>query len=111
MDAAKRKWKRIKVDIRVRIRRWDEPEAATVVVRTYELSRGGMSVYASETLQAGPLVWIDLSLATGTVKSGIKAVVRNRRGFRLGMEFVDLSESDGVAIENYIEAVEGLVEI
>jgi len=111
MDAAKRKWKRVKVDIRVRIRRWDEPEAAPAVVRTYELSRGGTSVYASETLQVGTLVWIDLSSAVGTGESGIKAVVKNRRGFRLGMEFVDLSESDGVAIENCLAAVEGLVEI
>ena len=81
------------------------------MVRTYELSRGGMSVYASETLQVGTLLWIDLSLPNGTVEAGIKAVVRNRRGFRLGMEFVDLSHRDGVAIETYLAAVESVVEI
>lgn len=53
MDAATRKWKRIKVDVRVRIRRVDEPESTTSVVRTYELSRSGMSVYASEALEVG----------------------------------------------------------
>ncbi len=111
MDAATRKWKRVKVDVRIRIRRWDEPGAAASVVRTYELSRGGMSVYASESLEVGTLVWVGLSLPTATTDFEIKAVVRNRRGFRLGMEFVNLPIKEAVAIENYIAAAEGVVEI
>jgi len=110
MDAATRKWKRIKVDVRVRIRRVDEPESTTSVVRTYELSRSGMSVYASEALEVGAVVWIEFALPDSG-EFGIKAVVKNRRGFRLGMEFVNLPESQAVAIERYITAVEGVVEI
>jgi len=110
MDAATRKWKRIKLDVRVRIRRLDAPEVATSVVRTYELSRGGMSVYASEALEVGAAVWIEFVLPDAG-EFVLKAIVKNRRGFRLGMEFVDLPESQCLAIEHYIAAVEGVVEI
>jgi hypothetical protein len=111
MDAAAiRKWKRVKVDVRVRLRRWDEPETATSVVRTYELSKGGVSVYASEILEVGSVVWVGFALPD-SVEFGIKAVVRSRRGFRLGMAFVDLLESERIAIENYLAAVEGMVEV
>ncbi len=111
MDAATRKWKRIKVDIRVRMRRWDEPEAESSVVRTYEISAGGMSVYAAEALSIGSMVRVELSLPALTEKFDITAVVRNRRGFRLGMEFVDLPETVKAEIQHYLATEEGVVEI
>ncbi len=85
-----RRWKRFKVDIRVRIRRWEEPEDALSVVRTYEMSEGGMSVYASETLEIGTFLQVVFSLPAAAKPLRLRAVVRNRRGFRCGMEFVDL---------------------
>ncbi len=63
VDAPKRRWKRVKVDIRVRLRRWEEPEENSSVVRTYELSEGGMSVYASETLEIGTVLLVEMALA------------------------------------------------
>lgn len=111
MDAAVRKWKRIKVDIRVRIRRWDEPEAESYVVRTYEIGVGGMSVYAAEALSIGTMLRVELLLPALTEKFDITAVVRNRRGFRLGMEFVDLPDNVKAEIQRYLATEEGVVEI
>lgn len=111
MNAATRKWKRIKVDIRVRIRRWDEPEAESLVVRTYEIGVGGMSVYATEPMPVGTMVRAELSLPTVADSFDIRAVVRNRRGFRMGMEFVDLPHTTKDEIQRYLTAEEGVVEI
>lgn len=111
MEAATRKWKRIKVDIRIKIRRWDQPETESFVVRTYELSVGGMSVYAAEALPLGTMVRVQLLLPALTEEFDITAVVRNRRGFRLGMEFVDLAERVKAEISRYLAAEEGVVEI
>jgi c-di-GMP-binding flagellar brake protein YcgR len=111
VETATRKWKRIKVDIRVKIRPWDELEAETSVVRTYELSVGGMSVYAAESLPIGTMVRVELSLPATKGGFEIQAVVRNRRGFRLGMEFVDLPETVRAEIQRYLTAEEGVVEI
>ena len=111
VDAPKRRWKRVRVDIRVRLRRWEEPEEAGVIVRTYELSEGGMSVYASETLECGSVLLVEMALP-GTAKPlRLQAVVRNRRGFRCGMEFRKIAPIDRSQIVRYLAAVEGVVEI
>lgn len=109
--SAIRKWKRIKVDIRVKMRRHDAPESESAVVRTYELSAGGMSVYATEALPIGTLVRAELSLPAVKEHFKIDAVVRNRRGFRLGMEFIDLAGDAKAEIERYLAAEAGVVVI
>jgi len=111
MDSATRKFKRIKVDIRVRMRRAEAPETESSVVRTYELSAGGMSVYAAEALALGTVVRAELSLPAVAERFEVTAVVRNRRGFRLGMEFVDLPGRVRVEIQRYLAAEAGVVEI
>jgi c-di-GMP-binding flagellar brake protein YcgR len=111
VDAPKRRWKRVRVDIRVRLRRWEEPEEAGAVVRTYELSEGGMSVYASETLECGAVLLVEMALPGAGKPLRIKAVVKNRRGFRCGMEFVNIAAVDRSQIVRYLAAVEGVVEI
>jgi c-di-GMP-binding flagellar brake protein YcgR len=111
MDSATRRFKRIKVDVRVRMRPSGEPETANSVVRTYELSTGGMSVYATEALDLGTVVRAELQLPAVKERFELTAVVRNRRGFRLGMEFIDISDPTKVAIERYLTAEAGVVEI
>lgn len=111
MDAQKRRWKRHKVDIRVRLRRWEEPEETAMVVRSYELSEGGMSVYASETLELGTVLLVDFTPPTASKGLRLKAVVRNRRGFRCGMEFVELLRSERSELLRYLATVDGVVDI
>ncbi len=111
MDAPKRKWKRFKVDVRVRIRRWEDPEHTAAVVRTYELSEGGMSVYASETLDVGTFLMTELSLPGATGQLRLRTVVRNRRGFRCGMEFVDPPPAARAEISRYLRELADVIEI
>ena len=111
VDAPKRRWKRVKVDIRVRLRRWEEPEETASVVRTYELSEGGMSVYASETLEVGTALQVEVTLPGAPKALRLRAAVRNRRGFRCGMEFVDLPAEARSEILRYLAAAEGVVDI
>lgn len=111
MNAVKRKWKRIKVDIRVRIRCWDEPESAYAVVRTYELGVGGLSLYALKVLPVGTLVRIELGLPAAAGKFDLTAIVRNQRGFRLGMEFMDPPEAARLEIQRYVTAEAGAIKI
>jgi c-di-GMP-binding flagellar brake protein YcgR len=106
-----RRWKRVKVDIRVRIRPWDEPDENSSVVRTYEMSEGGMSVYASETLDVGTEIMVELSLPAEVRGLRLRAVVRNRRGFRCGMQFVDLPEEDRAEIARYLLSLTNVIEI
>ena len=109
MDAPQRRWKRVKVDIRVKIRRCGDPEASATVVRTYELSEGGMSVYALESLEVGTLLAVEFSVPTSQDALHLRTVVRNRRGFRCGMEFVDISPNASHEVMRYLAAAEGAV--
>jgi c-di-GMP-binding flagellar brake protein YcgR len=110
-DSPKRKWKRCKVDMRVRLRQWETPENAASVVRTFELSEGGMSIYASETLEAGTRWIVEFSLPQGEGLLKINAVVRNRRGFRCGLEFVDILEFQQNEIARYLSGLADVIEI
>jgi hypothetical protein len=69
-----------------------------------------MSVYASEALECGTLLMVEVALSTAKKGMQIKALVRNRRGFRCGMEFVDLPVAERAEIANYLATVEGVVE-
>jgi c-di-GMP-binding flagellar brake protein YcgR len=111
MVSPERRWKRFKVDIRVRIRRLDEPDENSSVVRTYEMSEGGMSVYASETLDVGTLILAEWSLPPEQRPLRIRAVVKNRRGFRCGLQFVDLPETDRAEISHYLFSLADVIEI
>ena len=110
MSSAERRWKRFKVDIRVRLRRWEEAEDTASVVRSREMSEGGMSVYSPDELEIGTYVVITFSWSPEEKGLRIRAVVRNRRGFRCGLEFVDLAAAERLEIVRYLDSVAGAAE-
>ncbi len=110
MEAPQRRYKRFKVDIRIKIRRWEEADESAIVVRTYELSEGGMSVYAAEALEIGTFMLAELALPNMVKALRVRAVVRNRRGFRCGLEFVDLAAGGRFEILRYLGSIEGVRE-
>jgi c-di-GMP-binding flagellar brake protein YcgR len=105
-----RKWKRVKVDIRVRLRRWEEKDSAASVMRSSELSEGGMSVYAPDGLEVGTFVMAAFSLPPEERALRLRAVVRNRRGFRCGLEFIDPPEADRLEIARYLGSLANAAE-
>jgi c-di-GMP-binding flagellar brake protein YcgR len=111
MNAPVRRFKRCKVDIRAKIRRLEEPEDSAVVVRTYEMSEGGMSVYAPETLEAGSLLVVEFSLPGSDELLRLESIVRNRRGFRCGMEFMDPTMTERSQIARYLGSLVDVIEI
>jgi hypothetical protein len=111
MNAPVRRFKRVKVDFRVKLRRWEDPEDSAIVVRTFEIGEGGMSVYASESLEVGTFLALEFHLPGLTEPFKIRAAVRNRRGFRCGMEFVDLKVEQAYEIRRYLGSADFVVEI
>lgn len=110
MSSPVRKWKRVKVDIRVRLRRWEEKDSAASVMRSSELSEGGMSVYAPDGLEVGTFVMAAFSLPPEERALRLRAVVRNRRGFRCGLEFIDPPEADRLEIARYLGSLANAAE-
>ena len=102
-SAADRRWKRMKVDVRVKL--WLDPagEGSAVVVRSYEMGQGGMSVYAPEQIELGALVVVGFAFSASAKALRFPAIVRNKRGFRYGLEFVDTSDAERAELARYLE--------
>jgi hypothetical protein len=98
-----RRWQRFKVDVRVKVRRSEEPDTAAVVVRSYVMSEGGMSVYAPESLEIGMHVLVEFSLPGTSRELRLRALIRNRCGFRCGMEFVERVAADRMLIRRFLQ--------
>jgi c-di-GMP-binding flagellar brake protein YcgR len=98
------------VDIRVRLRRVDDPENIKAIVRTYEMSEGGMSVYVPESLEMGAVVLAEFTLPQETTPLRLRAVVRNRKGFRFGLEFADIALYDRSFIVRFLDGVASAAE-
>jgi c-di-GMP-binding flagellar brake protein YcgR len=98
------------VDIRVKLRRWEEAEEAATVMRSYELSEGGMSVYAPNGLGVGTSVVLTFSLPPEEKVLRLRAVVKYRLGFRCGLEFVDLPVAARAEIAHYLNSLASAAE-
>jgi hypothetical protein len=105
LKAPVRKWQRFEIDIRVKVRRWEPPDNAVVVVRSCVMSEGGMSVYAPESLEIGTYVLVEFWLHGTSRELQLHAVIRNRCGFRSGMEFRGLTAADRMLIRRYLQLV------
>ncbi len=106
-----RKHKRQKVDIRIKLRRAGAADADVFTVRSFEMSEGGMSVYSSEPLEIGLCLSAEFELPEQNTPMKIETVVRNQRGFRCGMEFVEPSDEQRSQIVRYLESLPNVIEI
>ena len=68
-----------------------------------DLSEGGISVYASTELQEGMHVQLELTLPYSRRVLRIEAVVRNREGYRYGLQFLTLSSSQRQEIARFCQ--------
>jgi hypothetical protein len=90
-----RRWPRHQVDLPVRIIALNGILTTPVTARGSEISRAGMALYAPVTLNPGDLM--HLQFPTPTPSPRVKAVVRNRTGDCLGLEFLTQLPPDNEA--------------
>ena len=104
---AGRRWKRVKVDVRVKLWREPETEDSATVVRSFELGQGGMSVYAPEQMGVGTRVVVSFTVPGLSKPLRLHGVVRNVRGFRCGMEFEKVSDAERAELARCLEPLGG----
>ena len=80
-----RRWQRHQVDLPVRVIAVNGILTTPVLARGSEISRAGMALRAPVALNPGDLMQLQFPTSTG---SRVKAVVRNRTGECLGLEFL-----------------------
>ena len=80
-----RRWQRHQVDLPVRIVAVNEILTTPILGRGSEISRAGMALHTSVDLQPGDLMQLQFPTSS---PSRVRAVVRNRSGQCLGLEFL-----------------------
>lgn len=94
----------------MRLFRTGDAAGESIVVRTFEMGEGGMSVYATETFPIGTGLVAEVTLPGGKPMR-LPCIVRNVRGFRCGMEFTGADEAQRAEIMCYLNTVAEIIEI
>jgi PilZ domain-containing protein len=99
-----RRWPRYKVDVPVRVITQDPTKVTIVQGRGSELNNGGMSVFAGIELAIGAQVLVEFTPPYSGGPIRVRCFVRNRAGYRYGVEFITESDDDYQSV-NKIETI------
>jgi PilZ domain-containing protein len=106
---AERRSRRLKVETPILLHLWNGSQQSDVVARSYDLSEFGTAVSLAASMEVGERISLSLPLlnpATGH----IIAVVRNQRGSRCGLEFVELDDNQRDELARNLQAMSGAAE-
>ena|ERR1700740_326401 len=98
-DAHIRRWKRYQLDVPLRVIVHGPTKTRLLDGRGNELSEGGMALTAGVELKAGDEVEIEFTPPYSGSPIRVKGSVRNRTGYRYGIEFLTDSSQDGERTE------------
>jgi PilZ domain len=89
-----RRFPRHKVDIRVRVTLPKPADPPVTYGRGNELGQGGMAIFINADLKVGEMLEVELPVLASARPLKLKAEIRNRDGFRYGMQFMDTSPEE-----------------
>ena len=88
IKANHRRWLRHKIDVPIRVILSRSLKTRVVPGRGNELSEGGMALTAGVELKPGDEAAVEFTPPYTGMPIRIRGVIRNRQGYRYGMEFV-----------------------
>ncbi len=90
-----RRFRRMSVDISVKV---FVPGRPASLGRGHEVSAAGLAVYVPMELPLGIEVSLSFTLPYSRFQFGVAGIVRNRDGFRYGVEFLKLAAAEKAEI-------------
>jgi PilZ domain-containing protein len=96
-----RRWQRYRLNIPIRLIYTHEGTSKIVSGRGNDMSEGGVLVFAGLELKTGDAVSIEFTppFSAGPVRA--KGIVRHRRGYNYGVEFVQETDADKELTERF----------
>ncbi|HEX4542598.1 MAG TPA: PilZ domain-containing protein [Candidatus Acidoferrum sp.] len=94
VETRRRRWRRHHLDVPIRVIVHRAEKTSVFVGRGNELGEGGLAITAGVELKTGDAAEIEFTPPYSGVPIRIRGVVRNRAGYRYGMEFVAESERE-----------------
>lgn len=89
-----RRWLRFKVDVPLRVIVQNGNDSLVAQGRGKDLNEGGMAIFAGVELKVGQPIAVEFTPAYPSHPVRIRCVVRNRRGYVYGVEFLLEDERD-----------------
>lgn len=89
-----RRFPRYKVDVPVRVITQGLTKVTIVQGRGSELNNGGMAIFAGMELSIGAQVLVEFTPPYSGQPVRVRCFVRNRVGYRYGVEFITESDDD-----------------
>ena len=97
-----RRWSRYRVEVRVKVKLANR---GAVYGQGSDISEGGMALFVPTELENGQTIQAELMLPYCREKVLLRGVVRNRAGFRYGLEFSSLTDHEKMLIERVCHAL------
>lgn len=102
--AKERRWQRHDVTIPVRVTLVHQGERFSVHGQACDVSTGGMRLFLPRELDEGSSIKMEFVLPYASPKLEIRGIVRNRKGFQHGVEFITTSPGQRQLIERTCKA-------
>lgn len=99
VETRRRRWRRRHLDVPIRVIVHSPSKTSVFVGRGNELSEGGMAVTAGVELKTGEEAEIEFTPPYSGGPIRIRGIVRNRAGYRYGMEFVAEGEREKESVD------------
>lgn len=100
-----RRWPRFKVSLSMRLLIHSPAGIEYVFAHGRDISEGGMAVYVPAELNVGDSAALEFTVPYSQEKLLLTAFVRNRTGFRYGIEFTKLGQHERDVIANSCKAL------
>lgn len=103
-----RRYRRYRLDVPVRVIVHMEEKTRIIDGRGNELNEGGLAVQAGVELEIGDSVEVEFTPAYTGQPLRARAAVRNRAGYRYGLEFLTETAIDHERVEDIRVALQGV---
>ena len=100
-----RRYSRRDIDVRIKIALNNNGVQTFVYGRGNDIAEGGMAAYISMEMSIGSRIKLEVQLPYSQQPLKIGATVRNRHGFRYGLEFTAVSDQDRETIRRACHAL------
>ena len=100
-----RRWARFQVEFRIKARFTKAGKGSTVFGQGSDLSEGGMSAYLAADFVLGEVLELEMTLPYAQRGIFVRASVRNRDGYRYGIEFLQMAPADKQLLQRSLKAL------
>jgi hypothetical protein len=106
-----RRFRRYRLDVPVRLVVQAEDKVRIIDGRGYELNEGGLAVHAGVELSLNEPVEVEFTPPYSGQPIRARAIVRNRNGYRYGLEFLTENPEDCERVMDIRVALQGMGQV